>query len=82
MSQQISLASQLKSVHIAYRNATPIQILDHLSSQWCPLDVHVKMNLHMAYYADWDGEQHLTAFGKRLKDSQVHIKRYGITISN
>jgi hypothetical protein len=36
----------------------------------------------MAYYADWDGEQHPTAFGKRLNDNQVRIKRYGITISN
>jgi hypothetical protein len=36
----------------------------------------------MAYYADWDGEQHLTAFRKRLNYGQVHIKRYGITISD
>jgi hypothetical protein len=36
----------------------------------------------MAYYADWDREQHLTAFGKRLNDGQVRIERYGITISD
>jgi hypothetical protein len=34
--------SQLKSVHTAYRNTTPIQILEHLNSQWCPLDIHAK----------------------------------------
>ncbi len=56
--------------------------MEHLYSQWCPLDVHAKKNLRIAYYAEWDGEQHLTAFGKRLDDNQVHIKRFGITISD
>ncbi len=74
--------SQLKSVHTAYRNTTPIQILEHLNSQWCPLDVHAKKNRRIAYYAEWDREQHLTAFSKRLDDNQVHIKRFGITISD
>jgi hypothetical protein len=63
--------SQLESVHTAYRNTTLIQILDHLNSQWCPLDVHMKKYLRMAYYADWDGEQHLTAFRKCFNDGQV-----------
>jgi hypothetical protein len=31
---------------------------------------------------EWDGEQHLTAFGKRLDDDQVRIEWFGITISN
>jgi hypothetical protein len=35
----------------------------------------------MAYYKEWDGKIHLTAFGKRLDDNQV-IKRFGITISD
>ena len=48
--------SQLKSVHTAYRNTTPIQILECLNSGWCPLDVHTKKNLHIAYYAEWDGK--------------------------
>jgi hypothetical protein len=81
--------SQLKSVHTAYRNTTPIQILNHLNTQWCLLDVHAKKNLKQAYYAELDGEMHQTAFGKRLDDdqvrlddNQVRIKRYGITISN
>jgi hypothetical protein len=56
--------------------------LDHLNLGWCPLDVHSKKNLRIAYYAEWDGEQHLTAFGKRLDDNQVHIEQFGITISN
>ncbi len=36
----------------------------------------------MAYYMVRDGEQPFTAFGKSLNDSQVRIKRYGITISD
>jgi hypothetical protein len=48
--------SQLKSVHAAYPNTTLIHILDHLSTRWCPLDVHAKKNLKQAYYAEWDGE--------------------------
>ncbi len=74
--------SQLKSVHTAFRNTTPIQILEHLNSQWCPLNVHAKKNLCIAYYAKWDGEQHLTAFGRCLEDNQVRIERFGITISD
>jgi hypothetical protein len=77
-----SLYSQLKSVHTAYRNTTPIQILEHLNSQWCPLNVHAKKNLRIAYYLVWDGEQHLIAFGKCLDGDQVRIKRFGITISD
>jgi hypothetical protein len=56
--------------------------LEHLNSQWCPLNVHAKKNLRIAYYAEWDGKQHLTAFGKHLDEDQVCIKRFGITISN
>jgi hypothetical protein len=74
--------SPLKGVYTAYRNTTPIQILEHLNSQWCPLDIHVKKNLHITYYAEWDRDQHLTAFGKRLNDNQVRIERFGITISD
>jgi hypothetical protein len=36
----------------------------------------------MAYYKEWDGKIHLMAFGKRLDDAQVRIKRFGITISD
>jgi hypothetical protein len=74
--------SQLKSVHTTYPNTTPIQILDHLNTRWCPLDVHAKKNLKQAYYAEWDGEMHLTVFGKHLNNNQVRIEQYGITISN
>ncbi len=56
--------------------------MEHLNSRWCPLDVHAKKNLRIAYYAEWDGEQHLTAFGKRLDDNQVRIESFGITISD
>ena len=41
-----------------------------------------KKNIRMAYYAEWDGEQHLTAFGKHLNDNQVRIEQFYITISN
>jgi len=74
--------SQLKRVHTAYGNTTPIQILQHLETQWCPLDVHAKKNLSLAYYTEWYREIHLTAFGKRLGDDQIRIERFGITISD
>jgi hypothetical protein len=74
--------SQLKSVHTAYRNTTPIQILQHLDTRWCPLDVHAKEILRLAYYTEWDSKIHLTAFGKRLDDDQIRIERFGITISD
>ena len=74
--------SQLKHIHTAYRNVTPLQILKHLNSRWCPLDVHAKKKLKQDYYTEWDGEIHLTAFGKRLDDEQIRIERFGITISD
>ena len=74
--------SQLKHIHTAYRNVTPIQILTHLDTRWCPLDVHAKKKFKQDYYTKWDGETHLTAFGKRLDDDQVRIERFGITISD
>ena len=74
--------AQLKHRLTAYRNITPFQILEHLNSRWCPLDVHAKKKLKQDYYTEWDGEIHLTAFGKRLDDEQIRIERFGITISD
>ena len=74
--------SQLKHIHTAYRNVIPIQILDHLDSRWCPLDVHTRKQLKQDYYTEWDGLEHLTAFGKHLDDEQIRIERFGINISN
>jgi len=34
--------SQLKHRHTAYHNTTPFQIMEHLNSTWCPLDVKAK----------------------------------------
>ncbi len=74
--------SQLKHIHTAYRNMTPIQLLEHLNSWWCPIDIHAKKKLKQDYYRKWDNEIHLTAFGKHLDDKQTNIKHFGITISN
>ena len=74
--------SQLKSIHTTYCNTTPIQILNHLNTRWCPLDVYAKKNLKQAYYVEWDSKMHLTAFGKCLDNNQVRIEQYGITISD
>ena len=46
--------SQLKHRHTAYRNTTPFQILEHLNSTWCPLDVQAKKKLKDAYFTQWD----------------------------
>ena len=73
--------SQLKHIHTTYRNMTPIQILDHLNSRWCPLNVHARKQLKQDYYTEWDGEEHLTAFGKHLDDKQIRIEHFGINIS-
>ncbi len=74
--------SQLKHLHTAYRNVQPIQILNHLNTQWCPLNVHAKKLLKAEYWTKWDGDIHLTAFGKCLNDELIRIERFGITISD
>ena len=74
--------AQLKHRHSAYRNITPFQILEHLNTIWCPLDVQAKKKLKDAYFAKWDGNEHLTAFGKRLDDDQNTLIRSDITISD
>ena len=74
--------SQLKHIHTAYRNVIPIQILDHLDSRWCPLDVHTRKQLKQDYYTEWDGKEHFTAFGKHLDDEQIRIELFGINISH
>jgi hypothetical protein len=74
--------SQLKHIHTAYHNMTPIQILKHLNSRWCLLDLHAKKKLTQNYYTAWDNKIHLTAFGKDLDNNQTRIKHFGITISD
>ncbi len=61
---------------------TPFQILKHLNTIWCPLDVQAKKNLKNAYFTKWDGNEHLTAFGKRLDDNQNMLIQLDITISD
>ena len=41
--------SQLKHLHTAYRNVQPIQILNHLNTRWCPLNVHAKKIIKAEY---------------------------------
>jgi len=65
--------SQLKYRHTAYRNTNRFQILKHLNSTWCHLDVQAKKKLKDAYFAQWDRFEHLTAFGKRLDDNQTAL---------
>ncbi len=74
--------SQLRSRLTAYRNVTPLQILEHLNNRWCPLDVRAKKALKDAYYTKWDGDEHLTAFGKCLDDDQRALVRSDVTIAD
>ena len=37
--------SQLKHVNTAYHNTSPIQVLGHLDTCWCPLDVQARKML-------------------------------------
>ena len=39
-----------------------------------------KKQIRDAYYAKWDEEEHLTAFGKRLEDGQDRLVRSDIII--
>jgi hypothetical protein len=43
--------SQLKHHHLAYCNITQFQLLEHLNTIWCPLDVQSKKKLKDAYFA-------------------------------
>ena len=75
--------SQLKHINTAYRNTTPIQILEHLDTRWCPLDVRARKLLKAEFHADWDSTvMHLTAFGMKLDKEQARIDRLGVVISN
>jgi hypothetical protein len=61
---------------------TPIQLLKHLNSEWCPLDVHAKKKLKQDYCTKWDNKINLTTFRKCLNDKQTCIEHFGITISD
>jgi hypothetical protein len=75
--------SQLKHINTAYRNTTPIQILEHLDTRWCPLDVRARKLLKAEFHADWDSTvMHLTAFGMKLDKEQARIDRLGVVISD
>jgi hypothetical protein len=74
---------QLKHINTAYRNTTPIQILEQLDTLWCPLDVRARKLLKADFFADWDSTvMHRTAFGVKLDKEQARISRLGILISD
>jgi hypothetical protein len=57
--------SQLHHQLTAHHNITLYQILEHLNTCWCPLDVKAKKELKTAYYMKWEHTiEHLMAFGK------------------
>ena len=75
--------SQLKHINTAYCNATPIQILEHLDTQWCPLDVRAKKHLKAKFHTNWDSSgMHLMAFSMKLDKEQARIDRLRVVISN
>jgi hypothetical protein len=74
--------SQLKHINTAYSNITPIQILTHLDTRWCPLDIHGKKVLKKEFYTNWDPDTHLTAFGMKHNKEQHQLNRLGIVISD
>ncbi len=75
--------SQLKNINTAYRNTTLIQILEHLDTRWCQLNVHARKLLKAEFHADWDSTvMHLTAFGMKLDKEQARIDRLGVVISD
>jgi hypothetical protein len=73
---------QLKHCHSVYRNITPFQLLEHLNTIWCPLNVQSKKKLKDAYFAKWDSHEHLTAFGKQLDNNQNALIWSNIMISD
>jgi hypothetical protein len=74
--------SPLRHRLTAYRNVTPFQILEHLNNCWCPFNLKAKKTLKDTYYTKWDGDEHLTAFGKRLDDNQRALVRSDVTIAD
>jgi len=74
--------AQLKHRLTAYQNVTPFQVLEYLNDRWCPLDVKAKKALNDGYYTKWDGDEHLTVFGKRLDDDQRAFVRSNVTIAD
>lgn len=74
--------AQLRNVRTAYRNVSPLTILEHLNDRWCPLDVQARKQLRQNYYTPWNPEEHLTAFGMRLTNDQVSLVRSDVTISD
>jgi hypothetical protein len=74
---------QLKHINTAYRNTIPIQILEHLDTRWCPLDVQARKLLKADFFANWDSTvMHLTAFGMKLNKEQARIDRLRVVISD
>ena len=66
--------SQLKNVNTAYHNTTPIQILVHLNTRWCPLDVQACKILKKEFYTGWDSsDTHIIAFGMKLDKEQNRL---------
>jgi hypothetical protein len=75
--------SQLNNINTAYRNTTPIQILKHLDTCWCPLNVQARKILKKEFYTDWNSNDiHITTFGMMLDKEQSQLDRLGIVISN
>ncbi len=75
--------SQLKNITTAYCNTTPIQILVHLDTRWCPLDLQARKILKKEFYTNGNSSDvHISAFGMKLDKEQNQLDRLGIVISD
>jgi hypothetical protein len=49
----------------------PNQIITHLDTCWCPLNVQARKILKKEFYTNWDSSDiHITAFGIKLDKEQ------------
>ena len=62
--------SQLEHSIVSYKNVTTLQILDHLDTEWVPMNTKERKKIKADYYKAWNvpGGVALSAFTKALNE--------------
>lgn len=73
---------QFEDTDLGYGEITIKDYLDHLTKEWCKLNMKAIQEMKDRYFRGWDEDEHITAFGQRLSQEQRELRQQNVTITD
>jgi hypothetical protein len=71
---------QIKEVTFGFKRRTFRSYIEHLEAHWCILNYKIVKSLKQNWKRDWEAEEHITGYSRRLDQEQASLLRDNIVI--